>query len=167
VKSVNPHTKAIAVIAFVSLFAVGCGLMDDSMDSLDAPALLSVYPVDGDSLVPADTTCYLVFDGPMDRSSCERNFHLYHGEDSHADSLLDGRFHWSAEGDTMFFDPSDEMRHDSDYTVHLNDGMMGTGGHQMMIGENFFHGFGGGLGHGMMGSGEDVSSGEWHFRTAH
>ena len=100
IRTFSPLLLMAAVIV-LTIWSSGCGWMDDTMDLLYAPALLSVYPAEGDSLVPAETTCYLVFDGPMDRSSCERNFHLYHGEDNHADSLLDGRFHWSAGSDTI------------------------------------------------------------------
>jgi hypothetical protein len=156
----------VALVTMAVLYQSGCGLMDGAMDSPDVPALLSVYPVDGDSLVPADADCFLVFDGPMNQSSCERNFHLHHGDHEHQDGLVDGGFHWSADSDTMFFDPHELMDYHSDYTIHLNDGMMGMGGHQLMMGAHFFHGLGAGMGHGMMGSGDEVTNGEWYFRTA-
>lgn len=79
------------------------------------PQILSVYPLDGASVIPLESNIAVRFSQPMEHSSTEAAFGLlYRGEPTQ------GTFNWSEDSTTFTFVPDEYMRIDALYLINLS-----------------------------------------------
>lgn len=123
-------TLLIPAVAMMALFS--CSNIDVG-DA--APKVVLVIPADGSDSIEVGTGIDIHFDQGMDTFSCMQNFALFRGNYSeYQDGKLEGHYGWADNDTRMMFFPDDSLEHDREYTICLRSGMMGQGGHGMMMG---------------------------------
>jgi hypothetical protein len=160
--------SAISALALLLIVVASCSNSDSHVtnqgDSQVAPALVSVFPVDGSQGLSPSTHVSIRFNGPMDTSTVNHHFYFaggatmhewmdslehghhggMHGDDDwmdmdHMYEWLDsiqwhGGFHWNGDLDSCYFTPDSLLMPHTDYMYVLFGDIRGMNGHQMHMG---------------------------------